>query len=768
MPMFFDNKDLQSMYSNCTDKYSELSEIIQDKSLDPSGKEAAVFDLCNSRSNVKNVTMVNSKKALRHLHEVIAKGLHEKESLYRKGKYKKDLRLGVSNIHRRFLEADNYDVICNIFSTLASCYGSHVQKSGADGNKGVTYNSLLARMSSDFIKAYRYLLQDQLFYDSKCDYGKRKRDLSNHEIVERFLLSGHPDWDKKELMISRTLNKHKGTGIAPPFDRECPESVALYKDADDHHLLCMKVYVSLILETLVDKTSCSIREDISRDPLKGGVRTKVYLDIGPLFMSELSSLTVTPSKLPCLSPTTHLDDRFMGTGWVMKDQCVLSFNKEKSLSTRLSLLGSRTVQEISKTPYQIDSGLLCHYLDDFEQNALEPFVETNIWAHKNEKAFINANMDFDLTDGARIKQINALKESYRSAISKSLLVIEGVILAQIYRHSVMYFRPFLDFRCRLYFMGFGLNPHGPPVLRNLVKMITPSGSVVRLDAHASGFQIAGALLRYDKLLYDTNSLASPSKNTNLYKHMQGLFASEGVLLDYKTVKGICMRFIYSESSRARVLTIIKAYAQNSEVLTYQEAAGKEARLKRVIAREYQPLVDLMDILKSIAKVIQKPLVVTDNEFFSSRQRYVIQKKAVTRISTPLGRRQVTLEVDKLPFETCDKQSARAFVPNLFHSIDAFIMFGVIAEAHRWGFKVTPIHDCFVCCSKRKEDLQTIYRMQLCAVHNNSFVQDILKKYADEDIPFDDDVLERTNLFKDEVSADKIYTNFNPNILVRED
>lgn len=182
---------------------------------------------------------------------------------------------------------------------------------------------------------------------------------------------------------------------------------------------------------------------------------------------------------------------------------------------------------------------------------------------------------------------------YRSEILKATRFIDLIATAKIFKDEVLYFPIFLDFRCRLYYKGFPLNPQGDSLTRGLLlpyegvvhkklskkkfnyltelfllkrnkhvdlieefeinRILQHKGtnlSKVYLDVTSSGLQIIGFILRDISLLKTTRYLASESF-IDIYTYFRNYIEeNSNLVFTREGAKKILMRYSYNQETRA--------------------------------------------------------------------------------------------------------------------------------------------------------------------------------------------------------------------------
>ena len=115
----------------------------------------------------------------------------------------------------------------------------------------------------------------------------------------------------------------------------------------------------------------------------------------------------------------------------------------------------------------------------------------------------------------------------------------------------------MDFRGRVYYHGYPLNPQGDTRSKNLLlfKDQRKESLKIKLDASASGFQILGLLTYDEKILIETNVVKRKNKSCKLKEDVYNKTLTEyknnsnknNLNLDRKVFKKILMCFFYNES-----------------------------------------------------------------------------------------------------------------------------------------------------------------------------------------------------------------------------
>lgn len=346
------------------------------------------------------------------------------------------------------------------------------------------------------------------------------------------------------------------------------------------------------------------------------------------------------------------------------------------------------------------------------------------------------NIDLYLKELNEIDKQKAKKKYYKGKVLLDLF-IKTIIFAELYKDEKIYFNTYLDWRGRIYYNGYPLNPQSYKLCRRLLKLEN-ANIMCSFDVTASGFQIIG-LLKCDLFLLQMTNFKNKI-DKDIYEYIMDkykeyinkelnhdeypfLLSSEfnKKIFNRKFIKNLAMCLIYTEGNFSRANKIEEMLANTSLNISKKDLMKLASLFKSCV---YKSIPSVSDISKNFSLLLknisQNKLIYlkSSNNHISTVLSYPKQKIKRIRITkypiSLVGKTNPIIEkknlyVNIVPYKNNISKIKRALFPNFIHQVDSLILHKVIQKAKEKKISLYTIHDCFVSDIKNKEILNEIYK-----------------------------------------------------------
>merc|ERR1712050_397542 len=388
------------------------------------------------------------------------------------------------------------------------------------------------------------------------------------------------------------------------------------------------------------------------------------------------------------------------------------YNKEKSLMTNVSDEILSNINFLQSIPHKINKKRLKQIESNFNQYLKKQGIRIHLY--KNKQDFLEKDYKF-----------NHNYKTYNDQLKKVCIILETLEQAlYLFNFSCFYFTIYLDFRTRVYYHGWPINPQGSSLSRELIMFKNQRKKSVtkELDVSASGLQIIGGLLGNFDYLEKTNLLIKKNELKNkkydiyletLNKYLlQKSFKNENHetfirrFFSRKVFKSIIMCYLYNEThfgvaKKLELLGFEKEFKVNEEVTLIRNFLKKEFKDYEILSRIINYGID-----SAISNQKAISLYKGNVETF---QYYALQETIQVDYYDYSGKRQkIRVSIDKDPLCLDTRKTRRATLPNFIHNLDSQLTHSVIMKAQKQDVNLSVIHDCFIVHKNYESKLKKWY------------------------------------------------------------
>nr|YP_010886809.1 hypothetical protein Q6B14_mgp18 [Paralagenidium karlingii]WJH17931.1 hypothetical protein [Paralagenidium karlingii] len=479
-------------------------------------------------------------------------------------------------------------------------------------------------------------------------------------------------------------------------------------------------------------------------------KTRIYIKFNNNFIRYAIKHLLSKNNLPLIiEPTEWIFDEQNevtitsdGGGYLYKCQenegyteFLTHYNKDKSKMTCLKNKYLEAANYLQSQKFEINTNHLQELISNphmlFEEDEII-FLQENTYEMYKKKV-----------DPYNIQK--NLKEHYDIKKIKILNKLELIVLALVYKNHNFYYTIFTDFRNRLYYTAYLLNPQGNKRARYLINLKTCT-ELVSLDAVASGLQMFGLLLKNDSFLEKTRLIQTQDltqTETDLYIYYKNKFNfsplnyietiikedketvtkkpnSKGIHIkiqkqsiefqDRKIFKKLLMTHTYNQTVYG-MANYIKKETDFLNDLTFSEIMLHMQNVKKFFKQEFKDIDKLNEILIEVGGYCakqNKPIILGKTENTLISQYYAEQKSKKFHTIYKKKKIQVTFKKDITPLKQSIKRAKRAIMPNLIHSLDSHLLYKVAYQAKKEQIPLYTIHDCYVTDEKYKQKIKDFY------------------------------------------------------------
>ena len=307
-----------------------------------------------------------------------------------------------------------------------------------------------------------------------------------------------------------------------------------------------------------------------------------------------------------------------------------------------------------------------------------------------------------------------------------------ILLSKILQNENLYFTLFLDFRLRLYMVGYPLNIiGGSEILREYLKFNPKNGlefNSISLDATCSGISIIAGLVGSIEVLQLTNVLETQdnTEKQDFYTKISNIMSQkwaqikitkikclktlnilrdlvDQIIPDRNFVKLFCLKFSYNETAYTRIQNVsdkltTKWVGEHEMKIPEKEIHFISVTLEKIFVESISgvcpDLIDFRDLFnKNLGKAIKRNNGLYINNVFGSiyTHKPQIEMKRITRYA---NNKPQQFTVSKNKEDTDVGATRRAALANFIHSLDAEILHRVVEMCRLNDINVSTVHDCF--------------------------------------------------------------------------
>jgi hypothetical protein len=405
-------------------------------------------------------------------------------------------------------------------------------------------------------------------------------------------------------------------------------------------------------------------------------------------------------------------------GFLVNQTDLIVYNKEKSLMTKVNSSVLSNLNYLQQIPYKINKTKLKEILSDFGKYLESVGIKIHLYEDVYEFNLVGDNSYNYKSYNLQLKEVKKIIESLEQAIFLS-------------NFPYIYFTLYLDFRTRLYYHGWPINPQGNKLVRSLLLFGNQrkKNVVKELDVSASGLQIIGGLLYNINYLKQTNLIkyknASVSEKNDIYSVVLSSYikyreTSDGKnieklkkFFDRKIFKSIIMCYFYNETHFGVVKKLENIIGSNNKILIGFNLHSEVKLVRHFIKSHFQDFEFLKEIVSKVTESVFKTNkainLINISGSVSTFQFYAKQESVRINYYNHFGNRlRITVSRDILPITLNKGKTRRATLPNLIHNIDALLLHDVLKKVEESGIFITVIHDCFIVHKKNEKKLKQLY------------------------------------------------------------
>ena len=286
----------------------------------------------------------------------------------------------------------------------------------------------------------------------------------------------------------------------------------------------------------------------------------------------------------------------------------------------------------------------------------------------------------------------------------------------------------IDYRSRVYTIG-AVNIQSSKIIRKCLKI---DGDITQLDATASMFQIIAMVTHSSKLAKICNIYSSD--NTDPYESLMSMcdltysgykldtFENEKFnsytlksvelcalnLIDRSIFKNIIMKHLYNSTAWAQIVELSESFIDPSiskihaKIIYYTVMR----EISKILSYEFKVIGAIRNVMVTVHK--------SGNSYiYLPHMRSVYRHYKSTDIKVKLTNTTVSkkIRIEKLS----SNKTLNSSIPNLIHSLDAYILSIILTKFYNDSKTVYTIHDCFITSKSNTEDLIKTYNKALYMV-----------------------------------------------------
>lgn len=300
--------------------------------------------------------------------------------------------------------------------------------------------------------------------------------------------------------------------------------------------------------------------------------------------------------------------------------------------------------------------------------------------------------------------------------------LDTIAVAECFQNTVFYFKVSLDWRGRIYYDGYPINPQGGFISRDLLRFNLSREKVIGLDVTASGFQML-ALLSTDISMLKLTKFFESNNAPDFYLHYlekfkqhlkkQGINQTIIDQFDRKLFKGMCMKMIYGEGTYSRSQSI-ENYINDKDSKPYELASHFEEFFKTAAPTIFECTSDITKMLRHKLISDKNFIIALSDQYINTPMCYY--KTEIKRIPCfawnkdlkKFDRRRKSLELLKIPLKLDEQKNLRAVIPNTIHQMDALVLMEALRAYTDEKIPVYAVHDAFYTTKDMEEKAKWIY------------------------------------------------------------
>ena len=474
-----------------------------------------------------------------------------------------------------------------------------------------------------------------------------------------------------------------------------------------------------------------------------------YISINDKFKFTALAYDYKASNMPLISKPENWKTGGIDGGFLVHKKDLIIYNKEKSMMTQVNAEVLANINYLQEVSYKINKKRLQEIQANFNQYLKKQGLRIHLY--KNKQDFLDEDSKFNHTYqiyNKQLKEVRIIIETLEQALYLS-------------DFPCFYFTLYLDFRTRIYYHGWPINPQGSSLSRELLMFSNQKKKTVtkELDVSASGLQIIGGLLGNFDYLEKTNFLIKknqPSvekydiylevlnkyllqksfKNKNHEKFIKRFF-------NRKVFKSIIMCYFYNETHFGLVKKLEAFGFESDKTASINEEVSLIRNFLKKEFKDFEILSFIINYGVSCSIINQKAISLYKGNV-ETFQYYALQEVIQVDYYDQFGKRQkIRVSIDKDPLTLNTRKTRRATLPNFIHNLDSQLLHSVIRKAQKHNIHLSVIHDCFIIHKKYELKLKKWYFEafnDLILSENNPVLFSFLKRNLSE--------IENTNFKKD--------------------
>jgi len=257
----------------------------------------------------------------------------------------------------------------------------------------------------------------------------------------------------------------------------------------------------------------------------------------------------------------------------------------------------------------------------------------------------------------------------------------------------------------------------------------PTGHIMFLDATASGLQIMAALSGCKKTAAAVNMI-NTGEREDVYEHIvndMNLLLNKQEQVDRNMIKKPCMTHFYNKTRQ-------DSLSENQQTAFYTILSGSFSGAEDV---------------KNLINGFWDPT--------ATMHRWTLPDGHVSQVKVT-EMKDARIEVDELYHTTftyrfevnTPSESHTSLVPNIIHSIDAYIVREIVRRGATEGLQVAHIHDAFCAHPNNMQRIRELYVEIMTEIADSDLLEDILTEIAGYAVVLHKD---STDLSKDIMQSD---------------
>ena len=439
-----------------------------------------------------------------------------------------------------------------------------------------------------------------------------------------------------------------------------------------------------------------------------------YISINDKFKSIALAYDYKASNMPLISKPENWKIGGIGGGFLVHKKDLIIYNKEKSMMTQVTKEVLSNINYLQEVPYKINKKRLQEIRVNFNQYLNKQGLRIHLY--KNKQDFLEEDGKFNHTYqiyNKQLKEVSIIIETLEQALYLS-------------DFTCFYFTLYLDFRTRIYYHGWPMNPQGSLLSRELLMFSNQRKKTVtkELDVSASGLQIIGGLLGNFDYLEKTNFLIKKNQSS-IEKHdiyseilnkylLQKSFKNKNHekfirrFFNRKVFKSIIMCYFYNETHFGVVKKLESFGFESGKTSPINEEVSL---IRNFLKKEFEDFEILSLIINYgvNSSIMNQKAISLYKGNVETFQYYALQEVIQVDYYDQFGKRQkIRVSIDKDPLTLNRRKTRRATLPNFIHNLDSQLLHSVIKKAQKHNINLSVIHDCFIVHKKYELKLKKWY------------------------------------------------------------